>query len=105
MMSGSMGITDGNPGDAIHLDNFDPDNVAAGAGVDTFVFDDGTTLSYDQLIARGFLIQGTPNADNLQGTSANDTILAYESDDVVVAKAGDDTIDLGAGNRSEEHTS
>ena len=55
-------------------------------------------LSYEQLIARGFTIEGTPEADVLEGTSATDTIDALEGDDAVIAKAGDDTVTLGAGD-------
>ena len=94
---GSLMLDFGN-GDAIHLDNFDPDNVAAGAGIDQFEFQGGFTLSYKQLIAQGFDLTGTPDADVIYGTSASDRINALAGDDVVIAKRGEDVIDLGAGD-------
>jgi trimeric autotransporter adhesin len=94
---GSLMLDLGN-GEGIHLENFDPDNVAAGAGIDQFVFADGVTLGYKQLIARGFDLDGTPDADVIEGTSTSDRINALAGDDVVMAKRGEDIIDLGAGD-------
>ena len=55
--------------------------------IDHLEFDDGTTLTYNQLLALGFDLTGTPEADTLTGTAADDRIRALESDDVIYAKA------------------
>ena len=94
---GSLVLTNGDPANEIHLDNFDPDDVAAGAGIDRFVFDDGTVLGYDALVARGFTIAGTADADFLEGTSADDMLDGLAGDDIIIAKAGGDELHGGDG--------
>ncbi|WP_026610253.1 M10 family metallopeptidase [Methylocaldum szegediense] len=46
-------------GGAIHIEGFNADDPGANPVIDTFEFADGTTLSYHQLIERGFDIVGT----------------------------------------------
>ena len=66
--------------------------------IDTFEFADGTTLSYHQLIERGFDIVGTSEDDRLQGTATVDRLLALEGDDTVFVGAGADRLEGGAGS-------
>jgi len=55
---GSLMLRIGTNGDVIHIENFDPTNALAPNIVHNFSFADGTTISYDQLLARGFDIYG-----------------------------------------------
>ena len=65
---GSLMLDLGN-GDAIHIDNedqaqangFDRNDVFNSSSIDSFEFADGTVLSSDELLARGFDIEGTAN--------------------------------------------
>ncbi|NOS76641.1 MAG: hypothetical protein HOP35_01715 [Nitrospira sp.] len=86
---GSLLIRVGTNGDAIHLTNFDPANVPGSRTIESFRFADGTVLSYDQLVARGFDLTGTAGNDSITGTNLVDRITGL---------AGDDTIEGGIGN-------
>jgi Ca2+-binding RTX toxin-like protein len=85
-------------GDAIQLDTFDRNNVFGPRTVDTFRFSDGSTLTYDQLLARGFDLIGTEDDDQIAGTNVGDRIVAGDGADVLRSGSGDDTLDGGAGN-------
>lgn len=95
---GSLLITVGTSGDAIHLTNFDPANVFGPRAVETFRFADGTVLSYDQLVQRGFDLTGTDGNDSITGTNIADRISAYAGDDTLGGGRGDDQLQGGAGN-------
>ena len=60
---GSLLIRVGATGDAIHLTPFDPNDALGAHAIETFRFADGTTLSYSQLLARGFDLTGTAGDD------------------------------------------
>ncbi len=94
---GSLVIHVGTAGDAIHLTNFDPSDVMGPRTVETFRFADGATLSYEQLVARGFDLTGTADQDMLAGTSVTDRITGLAGDDTIHAAAGDDFLDGGTG--------
>ena len=49
----------GTNGDANQLDSFDRNSVFGARTVDTFQFADGSTFTYEQLLARGFDLAGT----------------------------------------------
>src|SRR6185503_13004803 len=66
---GSLQIRIGQGGDAIHLDSVDANDVLGVHDVDLFEFDDGTRLSYSELLARGFDLEGTPLDDIITGSS------------------------------------
>ena len=85
---GSLLIKTGNGEDAIHIQGFDPSNVRLTV-IESFQFANGTTLSYTQLLERGFDITGTAADDILAGTNTTDRISGG---------AGNDTLDSGAGN-------
>jgi len=95
---GSLMIKVGDNGDAIHLENFDPFNVAAGAGIDRFEFYNGQVLTFDQLVARGFDLDGTPDDDFIVGTSVVNRINGYAGNDTLVGLVADDTLDGGMGD-------
>ncbi len=95
---GSLLIRIGTNGDALHLTNFDPVNVLGPRTIETFQFADGATLSYDQLIARGFDLTGTAGNDTLTGTNVVDRISGFAGDDTLQGGVGADTLVGGNGN-------
>jgi Ca2+-binding RTX toxin-like protein len=64
--------------------------------VETVRFADGSTLTYAQLLARGFDMTGTTGDDQLEGTSVTDRMSGGDGADMLRAGAGDDTLDGGA---------
>lgn len=88
----------GTNGDAIQLDTFERNNVVGSRTVDTFRFSDGSTLTYEQLLARGFDLTGTDGDDQIGGTNVADRIVAGDGVDALRSGSGDDTLDGGAGN-------
>ncbi len=87
----------GTNGDAIQLDTFDRDNVLGLRTVESFRFGDGSAVTYEQLLARGFDLTGTGSDDHITGTNAADRIVAGDGADVLRSGLGDDTLDGGTG--------
>ncbi len=86
-------------GDEIWLAGFNPDDVAnSPRSVDTFVFDDGTTLSFAELAAFTFVIEGDPNDNAISGTNMGDRLYGRDGDDTLAAGTGDDVLTGGAGS-------
>ena len=96
---GSLLIQVGDNGDALHLDNFDPNDVYGPRTLDRFVFEGaaGATLSYEELVARGFDIPGTEYGDGLAGTNVSDRLSGGGGDDSLDGGAGDDVLTGGEG--------
>jgi Ca2+-binding RTX toxin-like protein len=92
---GSLKIDFGG-GDEIHLEGFDPTNPSRSAGITRFEFIDGT-MTHEQLVQRGFDLQGTPEADVIVGTGGDDRILGLAGDDAITGGNGNDTLDGGPG--------
>ncbi len=71
-------------------------------GVQEFSFLDGTTLSYEQLLARGFDIHATGNIseDYVEGTNIQDRIYGSWQAETLVGLQGDDSL---FGARRERH--
>ncbi|WP_395059704.1 calcium-binding protein [Polaromonas sp.] len=88
---GSLLLTIGDQGDAIHLDGFDASEADNFWSVQSFEFADGTELDFDELLERGFDIRGTAGADTLTGTNVNDRFHAGEGADRMTGGDGDDT--------------
>lgn len=95
---GSLLIKTGNGGDAIHIQGFDPNNVWAAPVIESFQFAGGTTLSYAQLLERGFDIAGTAADDVLTGTNTTDRISGGAGNDTLDGGAGNDVLMGGAGS-------
>lgn len=101
---GSLMIRTGTENDAIHIDQFDPDAPLDNPVVERFSFADGTVLSYEVLLARGFdidgdgEIRGTALADRITGSTGNDTLRGGSGDDVINGGQGDDTYQFSLGN-------
>lgn len=82
---------------AVHIEGFDPDRPNRGCGIDRFEFADGTVLSYEQLISRGFDLSGTAGDDVIRGTGAVDRLQGFAGDDQLIGLDGDDVLDGGPG--------
>lgn len=91
---GSLLIKIGTTGDAIHIEGFDPANALGSAVIENFQFADGTTLTYEQLLARGFDIAGD---GTVSGTDLVDRITGSDGADTLVGGAGNDTLAGGVG--------
>ena len=94
---GSLLIEVGDNGDSIRIPDFNPEDARANPVINTFVFADGTTLTYDELIDKGFDLEGTENDDAMTGTNMVDRINSLEGNDSVSSGAGDDILTGGAG--------
>ncbi|MBU1052976.1 MAG: putative Ig domain-containing protein [Proteobacteria bacterium] len=94
----SFTIMVGDQGDSITLNSFNPADVYGTRAVNSYEFDSGEVLTYEQLIAKGFEISGTETDDLISGTNTNDTITTFGGDDIINAGQGNDTIDGGSGN-------
>ncbi len=95
---GSLLMRVGTSGDALHLSNFDPNNVLGPRTIETFRFADGTVLSYDQLVQRGFDLTGTDGNDSIAGTNVMDRITALAGDDTLIGGGGNDQLIGGGGS-------
>ena len=89
-----VGTTD----DAITLDQFNRTNVLGPHAVESYVFNDGTVLSYGQLIDRGFDLTGTDANEVIAGTNVVDRLSGFGGNDVLQGGAGDDLLDGGVGD-------
>lgn len=90
-------------GDAIRFAGFDPRAAGMQAPVDGIILPWwGVSLSFDDLLARGLRIIGTPNDDVLTGTALADWIEGREGLDTMSGGAGGDTyiIDADGGTDS-----
>ncbi len=101
---GSLLLDFGN-GDAIHLEGFDYISPQGKPMFDYIGFDDGSRVTYDDVLAQGFDIEGTEGNDNgqlnqppmLVGTGVTDRMRGFGGEDILAGLAGDDTLDGGAG--------
>ena len=84
------------PLDSISL--YDPNAGLAESvpAIDRFVFDDGTSMSFEALAARGF--GGTASDDLITGSAVGDRIYGYLGDDTLFGLNGNDTLDGGLGD-------
>jgi VCBS repeat-containing protein len=87
-------------GDAIRFAGFDPRAPGMRAPVAEIGLPLGSSLSFDDLLARGVHIIGTPENDVLNGTALADWIEGREADDTMRGGAGGDSyvIDADAGS-------
>jgi Ca2+-binding RTX toxin-like protein len=85
-------------GDQIHIQNFDKNNIFNSSSINSFQFADGTSLSMNALLARGFDLDGTNANDVINGTNTIDRILGLAGNDTLYGKDGNDVLDGGTGN-------
>lgn len=103
--TGSL-MVDFGGGDAIHFEDFDQLNPANSPVIGEIRFADGTSMSYADILAQGFDIDGTEEDDDdhdaahpqLNGTGVTDRIRGFGGNDIIAGLAGDDILDGGAGN-------
>jgi Ca2+-binding RTX toxin-like protein len=83
--------------DMVRLSGFDPNDAYGAHAVDTFVLDNGTSITYQDLIDFGFDFGGTAGDDTLTGTSAPDFFNGEAGNDTLIGGAGNDTYTFLAG--------
>lgn len=66
--------------------------------VDAFEFEDGTRLTWGQLLERGFDFEGTAGAETISGGNLVDRINGNGANDVLNGNAGNDVLNGGDGN-------
>jgi Ca2+-binding RTX toxin-like protein len=93
---GSLELDLGN-GNEVHIEGFDQNDVFNSSSVNTFDFADGTELSIEQLLARGFDLEGTGQDDTITGTNTTDRINGLSGNDTLIGGAGNDILNGGAG--------
>jgi len=99
LRQGSVTLDFGADGPQIHLEDVDLDRVLDGPRtVERIAFEDGGTLRYEELIARGFEVPGTPHDDALRGSDVVDRLAADAGDDLLDGGPGDDVLDGGTGD-------
>ena len=94
---GSLVIRYGDLGDELHILNFDPNDVFASPAIQHFEFSD-RILTYEELIALGFDINGTGGDDVLTGTNTTDRFSGFAGNDNLSGGAGADSFIGGQGN-------
>lgn len=103
--TGSL-LVDFGGGDGIHVEGFDQLNPENTPLIGEIRFADGTSMSYADILAQGFDIDGTEGNDSgeideppmLVGTGVTDRIRGFGGDDVLFGLAGNDILDGGAGS-------
>jgi Ca2+-binding RTX toxin-like protein len=85
-------------GDMVLLPGFDPTNAYGAHAIDTFQFDDGSSMSYAQLMDFAFDNIGTTGDDTLVGTSASDLFNGQTGNDTQSGGAGNDQYVYGWGD-------
>jgi Ca2+-binding RTX toxin-like protein len=96
LRKGSL-LLDLGDGDAIHIENFDADNPLGTQSFSSFQFADGSSLSWEGLLARGFDLDGTEGNDTIFGTGVDDRIDGRGGDDIIAGLDCNDTLTGGAG--------
>src|SRR4051812_15179419 len=77
----------------VRLGGFNPDDAYGSNIIQTFRFDDGSALSYQELLARGFDFYAPEGGGGPSGsTSARDRFHGSENDDIFNGDAGDDLL-------------
>lgn len=93
---GSLMLDLGN-GDEVHIVDFNQNDVFNSSSIDMFQFADGTSLTINELLARGFDLDGTAADDSIVGTNTTDRISGLAGNDLIWGLDGNDTITGGLG--------
>lgn len=94
---GSLMLDFGN-GNQIHIQNFNQNDVFNSTSISQFEFADGTTLTTNELLARGFDLEGTNGDDSITGTNTTDRMSGFAGNDTLNGMAGDDVLEGGLGD-------
>ena len=92
--------------EVIHFAGFDQLTPTNTTPISEIRFADGTSMSYADILAQGFDIDGTEDSDDnhdaahpqIQGTGVTDRIRGLGGNDIILGLAGDDSLDGGLGN-------
>lgn len=98
---GSLLIRVGTSGDAIHLEGVDAGDIAGAHDIDVFEFDDGSRLTYQELLARGVDLYGSQFDEVITGSSIADRVHGYGGDDLLIDGAGDDVYFFSPGDGND----
>ncbi|TNC97577.1 MAG: putative Ca2+-binding hemolysin, partial [Rhodocyclaceae bacterium] len=88
----------GNTGNVLRFADIRGATASAAQAFDHLAFDDGSTLAWRELVAQGFVVQGSTGDDLLTGTDADERLLGGDGNDTLSGGAGNDTLMGGAGN-------
>ena len=100
---GSLAIQVGQDArDTIHFDTFDANAVLARKPFDRVEFEDGGSLTYEQLLARGFDLAGSAGNDLIAGTNVADRIIGGAGNDTLMGGAGDDRYRFALGDGQDK---
>ena len=95
----TMIIYIGDNGDEVLLRGFDPNAADTGPrAVQSFRFADGTTISYEELLGKTFVVQGDVGDDYLIGTNVGDRLSGFEGNDTLIGGVGYDALLGGTGD-------
>ncbi len=87
--------------DALHFAGVLANDLGGSHSVETFQFDDGTVLSWTELMDFGFTFEGD-DVSYLEGTDRADSFFAHGVSSTMVGGAGDDTYWIDAGIESAD---
>lgn len=85
-------------GETIRINHFLASDPYGPHAVEYFKFDDGTVMTWSQMIDKGFDIIGSEWDDTLQGTATTDRIYGLEGDDTINGSRGNDYLAGGDGD-------
>src|SRR5688500_12513014 len=85
-------------GDAIHLSAFDAAAPYSTPVFERLEFDDGSWMSYQEVLELGLQISGSEADDVIVGTSLDDSIQGEDGDDMLAGGPGNDFLEGGDGN-------
>ncbi|MCS6920903.1 MAG: hypothetical protein NZM07_03110, partial [Elioraea sp.] len=91
-------VLDFGAGDEIRFEGFDASDPLATPMLEAISFADGQVMSFADILARGFVQDGSDEDEVLFGTPFRDRIEAKGGADTVLGRAGDDAIAAGAGD-------
>jgi VCBS repeat-containing protein len=97
---GGLTVFAGN-GAGLRFENFNPADSNGPHAVDTFRFDDGSTLSWAELMVRGFGFYGSDANDEIIGSDQGDFINGFAGNDTLSGGAGDDTYEFTVGDAND----
>jgi VCBS repeat-containing protein len=94
------------PRDAMRFEGFDPFDPFATPVLGEIRFADGERMTFEEILAQGFDIDGTEDDDDghdtdhpmLVGSAVSDRIRGFGGNDILLGGAGDDVLDGGPGD-------
>jgi len=99
--TGAVVLDTGSLGDALVLGQQGVSELATvSRSFDRIEFDDGSVLTWDELLARGVLVEGAASGALLLGSNAFDVIVGNQVSRRIDAGAGDDQLLAGSGNET-----